>query len=398
MAPSLFLFFIMTEYFILIDNKQLGPYTLDELRQRAISSSTLVWAEGMAQWTPAWQVPALRPLFNTAPASESPAPENAAPGSESPAGGLGSVGRCCAAAPENGAAESSAPESSAPESAAQAAPCAPPASPASPKKRRKALYIALGVLAAMLFILALTNPSKAEHRQAILDKLDEAKAQIDSIQDPMTRTIAQVMMNTGGDLATEVTRELIDKDLEYHDYVFFSTTTLHTDLLPDDIRTSKGILGHVSAVSFNDIIPQIIMAQIRNNGFGDSDSTIDNAVNGAQQAADATQRTSASDADRIFSQVVSTVTQTIQDANGNTTTKSTKTVQHNGVTVDSLTKVVTNRLAGEISRHLTKENTSRLAQDVAGQVKQEIRQNTDSATAHGLNAIINDVLKFLGLR
>ena len=345
----------MTEYFILIDNKQLGPYTLDELRQRAISSSTLVWAEGMAQWTPAWQVPALRPLFNTAP------------------------------------------ESAAPESAAQAAPCAPPASPASPKKRRKALFIVLAVLAAMLFILALTNPSKAEHRQAILDKLDEAKAQIDSIQDPMARTIAQVMLNTGGDLATEVTRELIDKDLEYHDYVFFSTTTLHTDLLPDDIRTSKGILGHVSAVSFNDIIPQIIMGQIRANGFGDSDSTIDNAVNGAQQASDAAQGTS-SDADRIISQVVSTVTQTIQDANGNTTTKSTKTVQHNGVTVDSLTKVVTNRLAGEISHHLTKGNTSRLAQDVAGQVKQEIRQNTDSATAHGLNAIINDVLKFLGLR
>ena len=393
MAPSLFLFFIMTEYFILIDNKQLGPYTLDELRQRAISSSTLVWAEGMAQWTPAWQVPALRPLFNTAPESGSPSSGSAAPGSESPAGGLGSVGRCCAAAPENGA-----PESAGPESAAQAAPCAPPASPASPKKRRKALYIALGVLAAMLFILALTNPSKAEHRQAILDKLDEAKAQIDSIQDPMTRTIAQVMMGAGGDLATEVTRELIDKDLEYHDYVFFSTTTLHTDLLPDDIRTSKGILGHVSAVSFNDIIPQIIMAQIRANGFGDSDSTLDNAVNSAQQASDATQSTSADDADRIISQVVSTVTQTIQDANGNTTTKSTKTVQHNGVTVDSLTKVVTNRLAGEISRHLTKENTSRLAQDVAGQVKQEIRQNTDSATAHGLNAIINDVLKFLGLR
>lgn len=391
----------MTEYFILIDNKQLGPYTLDELRQRAISSSTLVWAEGMAQWTPAWQVPALRPLFNTTPGSERPAPgttapgsENSstAPGSESPAGGLGSVGRCSAAAPKNGA-----PESAAPESAAQAAPCAPPASPDSPKKRRKALYIVLAVLAAMLFILALTNPSKAEHRQAILDKLDEAKAQIDSIQDPMTRTIAQVMLNSGGDLATEVTRELIDKDLEYHDYVFFSTTTLHTDLLPDDIRTSKGILGHVSAVSFNDIIPQIIMGQIRANGFGDSDSTIDKAVNGAHQASDAAQGTS-SDADRIISQVVSTVTQTIQDANGNTTTKSTKTVQHNGVTVDSLTKVVTNRLAGEISRHLTKGNTSRLAQDVAGQVKQEIRQNTDSATAHGLNAIINDVLKFLGLR
>ena len=40
-------------YFILINNQQQGPYTLDELRSRNITSATLVWREGMADWTPA---------------------------------------------------------------------------------------------------------------------------------------------------------------------------------------------------------------------------------------------------------------------------------------------------------------------------------------------------------
>ena len=51
-------------YFILINNQQQGPYTLDELRSRNITSATLVWKEGMADWTPAWKVAELVSLFH----------------------------------------------------------------------------------------------------------------------------------------------------------------------------------------------------------------------------------------------------------------------------------------------------------------------------------------------
>ena len=51
-------------YFIIVNDTQQGPYTIEELRQRHIDASTLVWAEGMAQWTPAWQVEELKTLFN----------------------------------------------------------------------------------------------------------------------------------------------------------------------------------------------------------------------------------------------------------------------------------------------------------------------------------------------
>lgn len=66
-------------YFILINNQQQGPYTLDELRSRNITSATLVWREGMADWTPAWKVAELVSLFhadaaNNAQTTPPPAP------------------------------------------------------------------------------------------------------------------------------------------------------------------------------------------------------------------------------------------------------------------------------------------------------------------------------------
>lgn len=72
-------------YFILINNQQQGPYTLDELRSRNITSATLVWREGMTDWTPAWKVAELVSLFhadaaNNAQTTPPPAPSTGATG------------------------------------------------------------------------------------------------------------------------------------------------------------------------------------------------------------------------------------------------------------------------------------------------------------------------------
>ena len=47
-------------YFIVDNGQQAGPYTIDELVKRGLNSDTLVWAEGMTDWTPAWQVEELK--------------------------------------------------------------------------------------------------------------------------------------------------------------------------------------------------------------------------------------------------------------------------------------------------------------------------------------------------
>lgn len=50
-------------YFIYADNRQQGPFSVSELMERGLSSETLVWAEGMEQWTPAWQVRELKDVM-----------------------------------------------------------------------------------------------------------------------------------------------------------------------------------------------------------------------------------------------------------------------------------------------------------------------------------------------
>ena len=48
------------EYFIVENGKQAGPFTIAQLAERHIKSETLVWKEGMTDWTPAWKVAELK--------------------------------------------------------------------------------------------------------------------------------------------------------------------------------------------------------------------------------------------------------------------------------------------------------------------------------------------------
>jgi membrane protease subunit (stomatin/prohibitin family) len=65
-------------YFVAVGGKQAGPFDMPTLASQASSGQltlqTLVWTQGMAQWTPAGQVPALATLFANVPP---PLPPNA---------------------------------------------------------------------------------------------------------------------------------------------------------------------------------------------------------------------------------------------------------------------------------------------------------------------------------
>lgn len=54
-------------YYVAISGQQYGPYSVEQLRQLVvqgqINPQTLVWSQGMLQWTPAGQIPELGPLF-----------------------------------------------------------------------------------------------------------------------------------------------------------------------------------------------------------------------------------------------------------------------------------------------------------------------------------------------
>ena len=55
----------MEQYFYLDVNKvQQGPVDGSQLVKFGVTPTTLVWKQGMAQWTPAGQVPELAAIFN----------------------------------------------------------------------------------------------------------------------------------------------------------------------------------------------------------------------------------------------------------------------------------------------------------------------------------------------
>jgi membrane protease subunit (stomatin/prohibitin family) len=65
-------------YFVAIEGKQTGPFDMQTLSSQAtmgrLTQQTLVWTQGMAQWAPAGQVPALAGIFASVPP---PLPPNA---------------------------------------------------------------------------------------------------------------------------------------------------------------------------------------------------------------------------------------------------------------------------------------------------------------------------------
>lgn len=57
----------MKTYFIHLEGRQLGPFSIEELKQQRIARNTPVWCEGMADWTTAVSVEELQILFRSTP-------------------------------------------------------------------------------------------------------------------------------------------------------------------------------------------------------------------------------------------------------------------------------------------------------------------------------------------
>ena len=60
------------KYYIAVNGQQTGPVDECELPKYGITSSTLVWREGMTQWVPAGQVAELSYLFTQQPLNQPP--------------------------------------------------------------------------------------------------------------------------------------------------------------------------------------------------------------------------------------------------------------------------------------------------------------------------------------
>ena len=157
--------------------------------------------------------------------------------------------------------------------------------------------------------------------------------------------------------ATPMVNAAIDNMLQYHNYLFWSTTTID---LPDSdseagsgsksVRTSLGIFGKVFTTDEDDIAKAI--SKIVNGDSAVSDQS--SVVNDNNDDATSTDN----DADNDISSQVS----------------------------DSVVSI-----GSKVGKSVAKK----VSYEVGQEIKKEIRQNTDSTTASGIGKIVDAVESFL---
>ena len=200
------------KYFILDSNsQQQGPFTIYELKDRGINEQTLVWAEGMENWQPAWQVEEIKRLLFDQPAGTPPPPPHST------------------------------------DSFSQTTP-RQPMSP-QPQQSHRALIAGIIIAVIVLVVLAITNPDRRQHTDAI------ARAFTEAFDNEMDKSgiSDSALGEIGNMIADRMTASMVDQLLDYHNYIIFSKSTI--TIADKSYTVSWGLLGRVFTVS-NDRLSQ----------------------------------------------------------------------------------------------------------------------------------------------
>ena len=205
------------KYFIVENNKQSGPFSIYELKDKGITSETLVWAEGMTDWTPAWKVDELRAfLFNTKDASTPPPlPEDM----EQPA----------------------------------AAPAAPAAAIEKKKPQGssclKRMFVGfLFLLAVLLVAMAVSCPSEQAHKNKIKEKITLALEQSAQRNNNLFGVGIGLVRHL---LTDEILDRVLDEMVDYHNYYVYSKCTINSD--GKDKNISYGAFARVFTMNEDDL-------------------------------------------------------------------------------------------------------------------------------------------------
>ncbi len=204
----------MMYYYIFVNKEQQGPYTLEELRTRHITSDTLVWREGMEQWMPAWQVADLRSLFESAAQPTPPPMQQTA-------------------------------------DSAHTQQCEQPLQQEQPKPQpkrsgcSKLLLSLLVVVALIVFTLVATCPSRQEHQEAVKKEVNRLlEKSIDENDNGFFSAFGKMF-------TTSLTSMVIDQMLDVHNYVLWSVGEVH--YTGHTKKVSFGILNHVFTFDADDL-------------------------------------------------------------------------------------------------------------------------------------------------
>lgn len=225
------------EFHLIVNGKQEGPFSIEELSQQGITPESEVWAPGMADWMQAGDVPELTAVLQRA---EFEAAQQAARVAEN---------QVTTGAPYEPATSPS-----------QAPPQVPPRIPVQQEPKKKSgctpWLIAALILAILFATMVFTCPDRQDHEAAIQevtkawvgDKVDENISGITGIGGAFGDLINKAIKELTG-FGTD---KIVSKYLDVKNYVICSVGSVNVGDNKDKM-VSLGVFGHVFTFGKEDI-------------------------------------------------------------------------------------------------------------------------------------------------
>ena len=215
------------EFFIIDRNgQQAGPFSFDQLVQKGISPETLVWKQGMADWTPAWKVEELTAVLEAIRANQQQDYQKAQ--QEAYQQGF-----------QQGFQQGAAMHSNFQQ---------------QPKKNKKkshfAMKIVIGLIIFILAIFAITNPSADAHKEKV--RTEASKAVEKAVGSTDNNFFSQALRSVAKMMAGSMMDEAMNQLFEYHNYIVCSTGSVEFNGKPHTV--SFGILGNVYTMNADDMV------------------------------------------------------------------------------------------------------------------------------------------------
>lgn len=234
------------EFFIIDRNgQQAGPFSFDQLVQKGISPETLVWKQGMADWTPAWKVEDLKAVLEAVEANQSN--QNAQKQEGVQQGFPQGANQQQAQQQDYQKAQQEAYQQGFQQGAAMNSNFQQ-----QPKKKTShfAMKMVIGLIIFILAIFAVTNPSADAHKEKV--RTEASKAVEKAVGSTDNNFFSQALRSVAKMMAGSMMDEAMNQLFEYHNYIVCSTGSVEFNGKPHTV--SFGILGNVYTMNADDMV------------------------------------------------------------------------------------------------------------------------------------------------
>ena len=225
------------EFFIIDRNgQQAGPFSFDQLVQKGISPETLVWKQGMADWTPAWKVEDLRAVLEAVEANQSNQNTQKQEANQQQAHQQ-DYQKAQQEAYQQGFQQGAAMHSNFQQ---------------QPKKKTShfAIKMVIVLIIFILAIFAITNPSADAHKEKVRTEASKAveKAVGPTDNNFFSQALRSVAMMMAGSMMDDAMNQLCD----YNNYIVWSTGSVEFNGKP--YTESCGSLCNVYTMNADDMV------------------------------------------------------------------------------------------------------------------------------------------------